>query len=387
MRKQKSFLYAACISSILILINDSGMTQVAINTDNSAPNASAMLDIKNTGKGVLIPRMTQVQRDAISSPANGLMIYQTDITPGFYYNAGTSNNPVWQLVGSPGKSVSQIALLQWYQPIVTYSAGPIPRGIAFDGKYMWIVNSSFTEGPGKVRRYDASGTVVDSSDLGMNASSIAFDGTHMWVLINSFSGRGVTKINATTGAIVDFYPTGDPGSLAFDGTNIWVTNVSYVSMVKINVTTGATETYPLNSYGADIAFDGTNIWGLSYNKVTKFNGSTGEIIFEHPAEPAYGGIAFDGINMWISSGTHTVLKLNLSGDTIGTYAVNSPASKEFDGTDMWICNLYESTVTRMNLAGSIVATYPVGGAPRDLAFDGSNMWIISADGKVTKIHK
>ena len=91
--------------------------------------------------------------------------------------------------------------------------------------------------------------------------------------------------------------------------------------------------------------------------------------------------------MWVSSDTNTVLKMNLSGTIIGTYALNSPASKAFDGTDMWICNLYGSTVTRMNLAGSIVATYPVGSYPRDLAFDGSNMWIVSADGTVTKIHK
>ena len=60
---------------------------VAINTDGTSAHASAMLDIKSTNKGLLIPRMTQVQRDAISSPATGLLIYQTDATAGFYsYN-------------------------------------------------------------------------------------------------------------------------------------------------------------------------------------------------------------------------------------------------------------------------------------------------------------
>jgi hypothetical protein len=59
--------------------------QIAINIDNTLPNSSAMMDIKSTDKGLLIPRMTQVERNAISSPATGLMIFQTDQTDGFYY--------------------------------------------------------------------------------------------------------------------------------------------------------------------------------------------------------------------------------------------------------------------------------------------------------------
>ena len=57
--------------------------QVAISTDGSSPDNSAMLDVKSTGKGFLLPRMTQAQRDAIPNPAEGLMIYQTNNSPGF----------------------------------------------------------------------------------------------------------------------------------------------------------------------------------------------------------------------------------------------------------------------------------------------------------------
>lgn len=48
--------------------------QVAINTDNSAPGASAMLDVKSTFKGLLAPRMTTAQRNAIASLAEGLLV-------------------------------------------------------------------------------------------------------------------------------------------------------------------------------------------------------------------------------------------------------------------------------------------------------------------------
>lgn len=52
--------------------------QAAINADGSAPNNSAMLDVKSITKGFLPPRMTTAQRNAIVSPAEGLVIYNTD---------------------------------------------------------------------------------------------------------------------------------------------------------------------------------------------------------------------------------------------------------------------------------------------------------------------
>ena len=62
------------------------------------PNASSSLDITSTSKGILIPRMTQAQRNAIVSPATGLMIFQTNNTPGFYYYNGTA----WTAVSTKG---------------------------------------------------------------------------------------------------------------------------------------------------------------------------------------------------------------------------------------------------------------------------------------------
>ena len=51
--------------------------QVSINQDNTSPDSSAMLDIKSSNKGLLIPRMNSIERDAIVNPAPGLMIYNT----------------------------------------------------------------------------------------------------------------------------------------------------------------------------------------------------------------------------------------------------------------------------------------------------------------------
>ena len=55
----------------------------------ATPNPSAMLDVQSTSKGLLMPRMTMAQRNLVASPATGLIIYQTDNTPGFYFYNGS----------------------------------------------------------------------------------------------------------------------------------------------------------------------------------------------------------------------------------------------------------------------------------------------------------
>jgi hypothetical protein len=59
-----------------------GNSQIYDNTTNigigtSTPDASALVDLSSTEKGFLVPRMTTTQRDLISSPANGLLLYNT----------------------------------------------------------------------------------------------------------------------------------------------------------------------------------------------------------------------------------------------------------------------------------------------------------------------
>ena len=63
-----------------VLLTATTFAQVGINNEN--PDASAALDITSTTKGLLIPRMTAAQRDAISSPSQGLIIFCSDCASG-----------------------------------------------------------------------------------------------------------------------------------------------------------------------------------------------------------------------------------------------------------------------------------------------------------------
>ena len=99
-----------------VLITATSVAQVGINIETADP--SAALDINSTTGGLLVPRMTETQRNQINDPAgpaDGLMIYQIDGTPGFYYFNGSS----WGEVGATS---------------TTYSIGDIVNG----GVVFWL---------------------------------------------------------------------------------------------------------------------------------------------------------------------------------------------------------------------------------------------------------
>lgn len=82
--------------------------QVGINSTNTPPNSSAMLDVSSTSKGVLIPRMNTIQKNAIPNKTEGLMVYDYDVKQ-FSYWTGTlwvnfgnsvSAGPGWSQSGS-----------------------------------------------------------------------------------------------------------------------------------------------------------------------------------------------------------------------------------------------------------------------------------------------
>jgi len=160
--------------ALILLASYTLTAQVAINTDGSTANSSAMLDVKSTNKGLLPPRMTAAQRDAISSPAAGLIIYCTDCVQLQMYNGTTWVNMIGgtPLSGTPtvvsttgrtwmdrNLSASQVAtsstdaaaygdLYQWGRAAdghesrtsaitSTLATTPVPNGgNAWDGKFI-----------------------------------------------------------------------------------------------------------------------------------------------------------------------------------------------------------------------------------------------------------
>lgn len=96
----------ATLFALALLSVSNGFAQsVAINATGATAANSAILDVSSTTKGFLGPRMTQAQRNAIPSPADGLLIYQTDGASGFWYYTGT----VWIRIGNGNGGVTSVA--------------------------------------------------------------------------------------------------------------------------------------------------------------------------------------------------------------------------------------------------------------------------------------
>jgi hypothetical protein len=109
----QTYAYAGLIllACLCLITEVEAQQNVGIGTLN--PNASALLEMQATDKGMLIPRMTSAQKLAIASPATGLLIYQTDsLSPTnpatFWYYTGTMWVPIismaqgWGLQGNSG---------------------------------------------------------------------------------------------------------------------------------------------------------------------------------------------------------------------------------------------------------------------------------------------
>jgi hypothetical protein len=102
----KNFTFCLLLISSCI-IHSVQAQNMAINTDGSTPDASAMVDIASTTKGFLLPRMTTTQQNAIPLPATGLLIFNTTDN-GFKVNTGTPAAPVWTPLLFSGNAITLI---------------------------------------------------------------------------------------------------------------------------------------------------------------------------------------------------------------------------------------------------------------------------------------
>jgi hypothetical protein len=97
LRKEKvksGFRFVKLFATLTFVLNSFILcAQVAINEDDSDGNVNTELDIKSTTKGVIFPVMTTAERDAIPSPAEGLLIFNRS---GGYHNY--YNGTIWQQI-------------------------------------------------------------------------------------------------------------------------------------------------------------------------------------------------------------------------------------------------------------------------------------------------
>ncbi|MEO8712678.1 MAG: tail fiber domain-containing protein, partial [Parafilimonas sp.] len=143
----------------------------AVGIGTTSPNTSSVLEIKSTTQGLLIPRMTKNQRDAIGSPINGLMIFQTNSTPGFYYYDGSK----WVAISPKGvnKSLSNLANVAVNTDLLPGTNGSLSLGSSSNAwKNLYLTAPVFVNGKQTAPSVgDANDNILIGTGAGFNIST------------------------------------------------------------------------------------------------------------------------------------------------------------------------------------------------------------------------
>ncbi len=110
----KNTIYLLAFTLVSVFITNCAFGQgMSVNTTGTAADASSMLDIASSTKGLLVPRMTTTQRTGISSPAKGLLVYDSTLAS-FYYNSGTPASPSWTPLGGSSLPTGATGAILYY---------------------------------------------------------------------------------------------------------------------------------------------------------------------------------------------------------------------------------------------------------------------------------
>lgn len=199
----------------------------------NAPNANAKLDISSTNKGILIPRVAQASRPA--TPVDGLLLYQTDNTPGFYYyNSGS-----WKRVANNNDVVSG-------GTIIPFSSGtPVTVTTILGG----LVGTSALLGFGSsVSGVALAGNTIDLTGAGGTLLNFGFVSPRSGTITSmaaQFSNTVALSLVGTTVTVTAQLYTAAAGSNSFSpvpGATVTlapaITGVATIGTVSNGITTG-----------------------------------------------------------------------------------------------------------------------------------------------------
>ena len=221
-------LFSILFFTAILVFTGMGFTSSAqsVGVGTASPNASAILDVTSTTKGVLYPRMTTTQRNAITSPATDLTIFNTTTNCLEFY-VGSAWQPIacgcTAAPSTPSSIVGTFSSLCKTPTTYTYSV-PAVLGAS---SYTWAVTG------------DASATIVGQ---GANVVTVTYSGT-TGTAITAYASNSCGNSSTTSSAISFLAAPSAPGTISYTG------NTS-----GTNFCTSATATFSV-----------TNVAGLTYN--------------------------------------------------------------------------------------------------------------------------
>jgi|GEM_PF-1574565 len=281
-----------------------GAAQVAINTDGSTSDASAMLDVKSSNKGFLPPRvaLTAVNVTApVANPAVGLLVYNTatagtapnNVYPGNYYWNGVRWIPLTAPNGTNAGDMLYWNGVQWTG---------VPVGS--NGQTLTLSGSV----PTWAARIANAPTVATSSVSNISSISATCGG-------NVNDGGALVTARGVCWSLLANPTTTDPKTTDGSGAGSFISNITGLTPNALyHVRAYATNSVGTN-YGNDVAFTTININTTGVSNITLTTATSGGTISGDGGNP----ITARGVCWSTSPGPTTVNSKTTDGSGIGTF--------------------------------------------------------------------
>jgi len=296
------------------------------------------------------------------------------------------------------------AALRWHSGIgvaASFSTCTDPQGVVSDGSHIWVA----CRGANSIQEFNASDgktlrTITDSVDLA-TPQNLLFDGVNIWVSNGSTSNGMLTRVRANDGIVLSTYTVGSgPYGMVFDGNSVWVANYASNDLSKVNVNNGQVTNdirLPDCRIPDALGFDGLHIWvNCGNDKTVEELDLSGRYLHTIKVGSHPYNFAFDGSNIWVVNVTeNSVTKITPTASSlcpnppcvVGEYPVGvHPQGIVFGSKYIWVSNLYEDSLTKLlAIDGGFVETITGLSSPGMVAFQGNNVWVTQGpDNKLSK---
>lgn len=336
-------------------INQIYAQNISFNRTGAAPDPSAMLDVNDTLGGVLIPRMTLVQRNNITSPAVGLLIYQTDNTPGFYYYSGSA----WTAISSTPATSNLAQVLGEGNDAnndTIYNLNVLRMGqssavsdevltVKSNNQAWGLLNTTGDVGIG-FWLYDS----ISATDKGAGQL-----GTYSNHKLDFFTNNSQASMTISTDGNVGIGQATDIDNKFLVNSNTTNTTGSYVGTKVKSAGTSTSGAEQIGFYSEILGGDGTNVGGLITAENASAGFNRGLIVRGSNANENY-GIEIEANSSGSNTGNAAIIATTNGQGTSYNYGMYSRALGNHSGANSGIYARADSANTNTGITGEATAT-------------------------------
>lgn len=187
-----TFLFYSTKVFFLALFLTGFITYAQVGIGTTTPDASSIFEMKSEQQGLLIPRMTTLEREAILNPANSLLVYDSDLNSYFYYDAIVASS--WIRISSDKQARDKHVLVKSEADFPPAVGGVI----TLDTGTLYEINGTINLSA-PINLNDAYIAGLDTNEDILSSSGTVFSGTSGGSIRNITITGGGTAFNITGG--------------------------------------------------------------------------------------------------------------------------------------------------------------------------------------------